>query len=163
MLKEICENDPSLKRAPYTDYAAISVNLKKSQGTFPHLDDKNSQQDMCGVTPTGTFDSTKGGHMILWELRLVIQFPAYSTIFLPSSLITHGNTPIAAGEERASFVFYTAGGLHMFRDLGMSTLANLKKRYPQKAKQFLKDGPERVKEGLKYFMHVTNFFPNADI
>ncbi|KAF4614892.1 hypothetical protein D9613_003558 [Agrocybe pediades] len=59
----------------------------------------------------GSFDHTKGGHLILWECGLVIEFPAGSTILIPSAIISHSNTTIAPAETRYSFTQYTAGGL----------------------------------------------------
>lgn len=49
--------------------------------------------------------------MVLWDLRLVIEFPPGSTVLLPSAIIAHSNTPITQGETRYSFAQYTAGGL----------------------------------------------------
>ncbi|KAJ7697753.1 hypothetical protein B0H14DRAFT_3529203 [Mycena olivaceomarginata] len=54
----------------------------------------------------GDFDPDLGGHLILWDLRLVIRFPPGSTILLPSAIIRHSNTPIQAHEHRSSFVQY---------------------------------------------------------
>lgn len=41
----------------------------------------------------------------------VIEFPAGSTILLPSVAIAHSNTPIGPGERRCLFTQYTFGGL----------------------------------------------------
>ncbi|KAJ3846362.1 hypothetical protein EV368DRAFT_52905, partial [Lentinula lateritia] len=46
--------------------------------------------------------------LILWELKLVIDFPHAATVFIPSGVITHSNTPIAAGESQMSFTQYMA-------------------------------------------------------
>ncbi|KAJ3886728.1 hypothetical protein GG344DRAFT_69418 [Lentinula edodes] len=43
-----------------------------------------------------------GGHLVLWDLGLVIRFPPGSTILFPSSLITHSTIPIQEGETRAN-------------------------------------------------------------
>ncbi|KIK51794.1 hypothetical protein GYMLUDRAFT_979975 [Collybiopsis luxurians FD-317 M1] len=42
----------------------------------------------------GRFDQTRSGQLILWELKLVIDFPHASTILIPSAVITHSNIPI---------------------------------------------------------------------
>jgi hypothetical protein len=52
----------------------------------------------------------------LWDLGLVVRFPPGSTIFLPSALIRHSNTPVSAHERRYSFAQYTSGGI--FRWIG---------------------------------------------
>lgn len=59
----------------------------------------------------GEFDYTKGGHLVLWEVQLVIEFPSGTTILLPSATISHSNVAIANNERRYSFTQYSAGGL----------------------------------------------------
>lgn len=49
--------------------------------------------------------------MVLWDLKLVIEFPPGSTILLPSAAIAHSNTTIGRREMRCSFTQFTAGGL----------------------------------------------------
>lgn len=61
--------------------------------------------------PLENYDYKKGGHLILWELGYIIEFPPHSTILIPSAIVKHGNTPISEGEERMSLTQYTAGGL----------------------------------------------------
>jgi hypothetical protein len=69
----------------------------------------------------GNFDPDYGGHLILWDLGLVIRFPPGSTILIPSALIRHSNVPIRAHEQRGSFVQYTAGGLFRWVQNGFKT------------------------------------------
>lgn len=59
----------------------------------------------------GKFNDKLGGHLVLWDLRLVIRFPPGSLIILPSALIEHSNTPIAEDETRMSVTQYSAAGL----------------------------------------------------
>lgn len=56
--------------------------------------------------------------MILWDLKLVAEFPPGSTIMIPSSVIHHSNTRIQLNEVRYSFTQYSAGGLFRWVDLG---------------------------------------------
>ncbi|KAJ7055502.1 hypothetical protein C8F01DRAFT_1211582 [Mycena amicta] len=77
----------------------------------PHVDFGNLAWGWCAITALGRFNPNRGGHLILWDLRLVIRFPPGSTIFIPSALLLHSNSPIQAGETRSSFVQYSAGGL----------------------------------------------------
>ena len=65
----------------------------------------------CCITALGDFDPTKGGHLVLWDLKLVIEFPPGSTVLLPSAAIAHSNTAIDCREMRCSFTQFTAGGL----------------------------------------------------
>ncbi|KAJ7933004.1 hypothetical protein B0H13DRAFT_2262975 [Mycena leptocephala] len=52
-----------------------------------------------------------GGHLILWNLKLVIRFPPGSTVLIPSAIIRHSNVPVGAHKRRYSFTQYTVGGL----------------------------------------------------
>ncbi|KAJ7742761.1 hypothetical protein B0H14DRAFT_3607659 [Mycena olivaceomarginata] len=52
-----------------------------------------------------------GGHLVLWDCKLVIEFPPGCTILIPSAAIYHFNIPIGRKEHRYSFTQYTAGGL----------------------------------------------------
>ena len=81
---------------------------------------------MCAITAGGRFDHTKGGHLYLVDLKLVIEFPAGSTILLPSAVLRHGNTAIDPEENRLSFTQYAAGGLFRWVEYGFQTWNNLK-------------------------------------
>jgi hypothetical protein len=84
--------------------------------SLPHTDEENLAQSWCSTTPLGAFDSKKGGHLVLWDLGLVIDFPAGSTVLIPSALILHSNTSIQDGETRFSIVQYVGGGLFRWAD-----------------------------------------------
>ncbi|KAJ7170365.1 hypothetical protein C8R43DRAFT_944883 [Mycena crocata] len=79
--------------------------------TAPHLDFANLAWGWCAITALGIFDPDLGGHLILWDLRLVIRFPPGSTVLLPSALIRPSNVAIRHHESRCSFTQYTAGGI----------------------------------------------------
>ncbi|KAL0563494.1 hypothetical protein V5O48_018575, partial [Marasmius crinis-equi] len=64
------------------------------------------------------YDHTKGGHLVLWDLRMVIEFPPGTTIFIPSAVLCHLNTSIQEGETRYSFTMYSAGGLFRWVEHG---------------------------------------------
>ncbi|KAK7446674.1 hypothetical protein VKT23_014369 [Stygiomarasmius scandens] len=92
-------------------FASCTVNFRPATVSRPHKDSANLSFGWCAITALGSFDPDKGGHLILWELGLIIRFPPGSTILIPSALITHSNTPIQDGETRYSFVQYSASGL----------------------------------------------------
>jgi hypothetical protein len=79
----------------------------------------------CAVTAFGAYDYTRGGHLVLEEAQLYIEFPAGSLILLPSATVTHANTPIQEGEMRQSFTQYTPGGLFRYYDNGFRTESQL--------------------------------------
>ncbi|KAJ7434845.1 hypothetical protein B0H11DRAFT_1756848 [Mycena galericulata] len=92
-------------------FAACTFNFGPSTVTFPHVDAANLAWGWCCITALGHFDPDIGGHLILWDLNLVIRFPPGSTIFIPSALLRHSNIAIQQGETRYSFTQFTAGGL----------------------------------------------------
>jgi hypothetical protein len=76
-----------------------------------------------------------GGHLILWDLKLVIESPPGSTIIIPSGALRHSNIAIRTGESRYSFTQYTAGGLFRWVDHGYQTEKSYKKGWSKKRKQ----------------------------
>ncbi|KAJ7667890.1 hypothetical protein DFH06DRAFT_1126580 [Mycena polygramma] len=92
-------------------FAACTFNFGPHAITVPHLDFGNLAWGWCAITALGDFDPDVGGHLILWNLKLVIRFPPGSTILIPSAIIRHSNVPVRAHERRFSFTQYTAGGL----------------------------------------------------
>lgn len=95
-----------------------SFNLGGQTVTQPHLDYKNLAQSWCSVTALGHFNHCLGGQFVLWDFGLVVDFPAGSTILIPSALLVHSNTPIRPDESRYSIVQYAAGGLFRWAENG---------------------------------------------
>ncbi|KAI0056202.1 hypothetical protein BV25DRAFT_1814465, partial [Artomyces pyxidatus] len=115
---------PALK-LPFCNsiFTAVSFNFGPSAISYCHLDGGNLPFGLCAITPLGTFDATKGGHLYLWELGLVVEFPAGSLALVTSGGVHHGNTPIQPGERRVSLVQYCAGGLFRYVAYGFCTAA----------------------------------------
>lgn len=95
-------------------YPTITFNLGPQTATVPHLDGANLAACWCMITALGRFDPDRGGHLILWDLGLIIRFPPGSTIAIPSALMTHSNTPVSDGEERLSITQWLSGHLCRF-------------------------------------------------
>jgi len=72
----------------------------------------------------GSYDPTKGGHLVLWECCLVIEFPPGSTILLASGIIAHSNASVALNETRFSVVHYSAGALFRWVENGFQRSAD---------------------------------------
>ncbi|KAF8148485.1 hypothetical protein B0H34DRAFT_637108, partial [Crassisporium funariophilum] len=107
-LQALQAHDPRLQQNfANSVWALAAVNFV----TKLHADHNNLPFGWCSVTSLGEFDPTKGGHLVLWTLRLVIEFPARSTIMLLSAIIEHCNTPIGWEEIRCSFTQYSGGWL----------------------------------------------------
>jgi hypothetical protein len=103
---------PSLKRNFLNSiFACAMFNFGPTACTFDHTDPGNLLFGWCAITALGSFDHRLGGHLVLWDLRLVIEFPPGSIILIPSATLRHSNVAIRPGETRYSFTQYTAGGL----------------------------------------------------
>jgi hypothetical protein len=98
-------------------FAACTFNLGPSAITIPHLDFGNLAWGWCAITALGDFDPNFGGHLILWDLKLVICFPPGAMILMLSAILRHSNVSIRPFKHRASFMQYCAGGLfHWIRN-----------------------------------------------
>ncbi|KAF8071454.1 hypothetical protein FPV67DRAFT_1447013 [Lyophyllum atratum] len=84
-------------------YPAGTFNLGPETVTVLHNDGKNSRYNLCAVTVGGHFDSKRGGHLILYDLKLIIEFPRGSTILIPSALLRHGNTTQQVSQAQAAY------------------------------------------------------------
>ncbi|KAF9490854.1 hypothetical protein BDN71DRAFT_1376878, partial [Pleurotus eryngii] len=92
-------------------WVAMTFNMGSQTVCFPHLDSGNLPWGWCGVTALREFNPNFGGHLVLWDLGLVIQFPPGATILIQSALMRHSNTLIRDRETRYSITQYSAGGL----------------------------------------------------
>ncbi|GAW01128.1 hypothetical protein LENED_002707 [Lentinula edodes] len=106
---------------PNTAFAATTFNLGPLSFSPPHMDPDNRASSWCANTNTGPFDPDKGGHLVLWDLGLIIRFPPDSTILFPSALITHSTIPIQAHETRYAMIQYSSGGLFRWRNNGFQS------------------------------------------
>ncbi|KAJ7114709.1 hypothetical protein C8R44DRAFT_554171, partial [Mycena epipterygia] len=113
------------KNFPKSVFASAAFNFGPSAWTYKHRDVLNAPFGWCAIQALGNFDPTKGGHLILWDMKLIIEFPSGATILLPSATIAHSNIPVQEGDQRASFTQYTAGGLMRFVDNGCRTEGDL--------------------------------------
>ncbi|KAJ7660090.1 hypothetical protein DFH06DRAFT_989193 [Mycena polygramma] len=108
------DHNPSLRRnfdRRFSAFAAATLNFGPSTVTLPHIDALNLAWGWCAIVALGFFNPDRGGHLVLWDLRLIIRFPPGSTILIPSAILRHSNVAIASGERRYSFTQYTAVGL----------------------------------------------------
>ncbi|KAH6870861.1 hypothetical protein BKA70DRAFT_1242183 [Coprinopsis sp. MPI-PUGE-AT-0042] len=103
----------------------------------------------ASVQALGRFDSTKGGHLVLPDLKVVIEFPAGSLILIPSATLTHANTPVQDGEVRLSFTQFSAGGLFRYVDNGFWTETALLIQDKDAYWQAIEDKKLRWKRGLR--------------
>ncbi|KAF9491270.1 hypothetical protein BDN71DRAFT_1341401, partial [Pleurotus eryngii] len=92
-------------------FSYATFNFSPNIQTFAHQDTLNLAYSWCSITALGQFDHTKGGHLVLWDARMIIKFPAGFTVLILPSAILHSNIAVQQDEERASFTQYCAGGI----------------------------------------------------
>jgi hypothetical protein len=107
-------------------FPGASFNCGPHTFTKRHLDNNNLAHGLCAVFAGGNYDYKKGGQMILFDLKLIIEFPPGTSMLIPSGSLPHGNIPIQPGETRVSFTQYCAGGLVRWVRYGCQTWKDLK-------------------------------------
>ncbi|KAF9492513.1 hypothetical protein BDN71DRAFT_1199568, partial [Pleurotus eryngii] len=75
-------------------FPCATFNFGPRAQSVCHRDTLNLAHGWCCIMALGRFDHTRGGHLILWDARLVIEFPPHSTILIPSSVILHSNIAV---------------------------------------------------------------------
>ncbi|KAJ6514875.1 hypothetical protein C8R47DRAFT_1063654 [Mycena vitilis] len=133
-------------------FAAATFNFGPFTVTFPHLDFANLAWGWCAITALGRFDPDKGGHLILWDLHLVIRFPPGCSILIPSAILRHSNVSIQQGETRYSFTQYTAAGIFRYVYNGFRTDKSMKTGLSKAEKaRRARDREARWAEGVKMY------------
>ena len=75
-IDDLLGSNPKLRRNFNNSiWAAAAFNFGPQTCALRHRDFVNLPFGWCAVTALGDFDPTKGGHLVLWELDLVIEFP----------------------------------------------------------------------------------------
>ncbi|KAL7278117.1 hypothetical protein ACG7TL_008088 [Trametes sanguinea] len=132
-------------------FASATFNVGPQTVARTHTDHLNLPAGLCAITALGSFDAEAGGHLILWDLKLVIKFPPGATVLIPSALLCHSNTALQPGETRFSLTQYSAGGLFQWVECGFkpqgAVSAAGKKRYAR--------GEEHWNEGLARFSRAS--------
>ncbi|KAJ7472627.1 hypothetical protein FB451DRAFT_1134182 [Mycena latifolia] len=122
---------PHLRRNfPRSVFSCAAFNFGPNVWTFRHRDVLNVPFGWCAIQAAGPFDATQGGHLVLWDVKLVVEFPHGALILVPSATIAHSNVPVQAGDARISFTQFTAGGLIRYVDNGFRTDRRLEEDDP---------------------------------
>ncbi|KAI0038074.1 hypothetical protein FA95DRAFT_1529264, partial [Auriscalpium vulgare] len=152
VVRDVRRNNPALA-PPFSNsvFPTATFNFGPQVATSLHRDHLNVPYGWCSVTALGSYDHRRGGHLILWELGLVLEFPPGSTILLPSALVTHGNTPIQEGETRYSFTQYIAGALMRWHTYGFRTEDRLAREDPALKASLDREAVVRAAEALGLF------------
>ena len=147
--------NPDVRRHfPDHPLASTTFNFGPRTITFPHKDLKNLSWGLCSVTSLGSYDPKKGGHLVLWDLGIAVEFPPYSTILLPSAIILHSNTSIGEDETRMTITQYSSAGLFAWRAYGympkgVSTQATTWWKHPKHMFSRVWELTQRVQPGQR--------------
>lgn len=151
----LCETLPNLVFDFYNSaWLCITVNFGPAVCCLPHRDFLNLSFGWCAIIALGTFNHRLGGHVVLDDLKLVVELPPGGLLLLPSALLTHGNTPIQPGEKRMSFTHFTAAGIFRYIDNGFRTEKQLKKYSKKAYKEMLDKKKTRKEEGTAYWSTI---------
>jgi hypothetical protein len=120
LLADLKAHDPRVIPAfENTAFATTTFNAGPLTRTIPHLDMMDAPDGQCAVSAFGNFDHRISGHMIIWDLKLILEFPPGYTILLPSGLFIHSNSALCGKDDkRYSITSYTGGALFRYRDHG---------------------------------------------
>jgi hypothetical protein len=98
---ELVELLPGQAESPIRLFLSLVLNINVH--TEGHRDSKN--KEFCLVLPIGQF---KGGALVLYEQRLVVELRSGNFVFFRSSKSTHFN--LSYEGQMASMVFHTDEG-----------------------------------------------------
>lgn len=136
-------------------FAATSFNFGPDAVSYEHTDSGNKANGICPIFCTGTFDPVTGGHLMLRQLKLAVEFPPGSLACIPSATLRHGNVAIRRGEQRESFTQYAAGGLFRWVSYGFRSWDDLQEDAAGLARE-LETRKTRWLDALKQFSTVQS-------
>ncbi|KAJ7713338.1 hypothetical protein B0H16DRAFT_1341475 [Mycena metata] len=138
----------------FSVFTTATYNFGPVTVTLPHIDFGNLAWGWCAITALGNFDPDRGGHLVLWDLKLIIRFPPGSTILLPSAILRHSNLKIGPNETRFSFTQFTPAGIFrwVYNDFRTDKDVNSSKNTtPQEHERRKRDREARWREGIKMY------------
>ncbi|EPQ52686.1 hypothetical protein GLOTRDRAFT_46965 [Gloeophyllum trabeum ATCC 11539] len=161
VLGGICSRYPNLERFwRRSVFACCAFNLGPRVRAYIHTDHLNVPFGWCAITAFGRFDPKRGGHLILWEWGLIIEFPPGSTVFIPSALVRHSNIGVSMDETRFSLVQWMPGALCRWFDFGFKPAATFRKEHGSRATDAANEA--RWKEGLSLLPRLRDFRDAAE-
>ncbi|RXW15946.1 hypothetical protein EST38_g9911 [Candolleomyces aberdarensis] len=163
-LSELQEHDVTLKM-PFVKsvYPCVGFNFGPRVCTVPHRDHYNVPYGWCSIQSFGEFDHREGGHLVIHDLKLVIDFPAGSVILIPSATLTHSNTPVQEGETRVSMTQFCSGGLFRYVDNRFQTQDGLRETDKEAWKEIMTKKATRWREGLELLSTMEELQTEANV
>ncbi|KAJ7695826.1 hypothetical protein B0H14DRAFT_3529964 [Mycena olivaceomarginata] len=128
-------------------FSQAAFNFGRARGPLSTRHPQSPVRHVRGAGPR-RLRPQEGRPLILWELKLVIEFPPGALILIPSTTITHSNLPVGPAEHRASFTQYTGGGLFRYVDNGFRTERELTEEDPDEYARVCEQKAGRWEMGL---------------
>lgn len=154
-LARLYDKDPTLLPNYFTNvFTSATVNFGPQVVTFPHVDELNVPFGWCAITALGKFNHRVGGHLVLWDLNMVVEFPSGSTILIPSATIRHSNVAIQPKETRHSFTQYTSGSLFRWVACGHRTEKAFKLTDPSAWAEFAEKRASSANRAVNLFSTI---------
>ncbi|KAJ7818846.1 hypothetical protein B0H14DRAFT_2372927 [Mycena olivaceomarginata] len=140
---------PHLRRPfDHSVFFCANFNFGRNVWMFKHRDILNLVFGWCAIQVLGRFDATKGGHLILWDLGLVVEFLAGALILVPSATIAHSNVPVQEDETHISFTQFSPGSIFRYVDNGFWTVNQLAEEDPAEYQRLVDLKEKRWEMGL---------------
>ncbi|KAK7018428.1 hypothetical protein R3P38DRAFT_3200796 [Favolaschia claudopus] len=155
--EKVCAHDANIRRnlpRHLSVFSTTTFNFGPATVTLPHIDFRNLAWGWCAITALGNYNPDRGGHLVLWDLKLVIRFPPGATILIPSAILRHSNVNIGRNETRFSFTQYTPAGIFRWAYNKFRTDKDIntsKTTTPEEREQRRKDRARRWAEGIKMY------------
>ena len=137
-------------------YPTATVNFGPQTVCYDHLDFANKAAGWCHITAMGPYDYKKGGHLVLFDIDKIIEFPPGSHILIPSAVMRHGNTPIQPHEKRMGFTQYAAGALFRWVDNGFRRAEDVQGADKGLKQKLDAEAPTRFKHLLSLFSKLED-------
>lgn len=137
---------------PTSVFAKTTINLGCTHADR-HTDKGNNRCGWCAILPGGKFNPKLGGHLVLEDAGVVLEFGPGDVALIPSAVITHYNLPLQEGEDRFSIVGYSAGML--FRHALLQTSAFLGKTKAQQEALLAATVGERLEAGWSAYSTLS--------
>ncbi|KAG6895723.1 hypothetical protein C0992_013012 [Termitomyces sp. T32_za158] len=144
-------------------FPSAAFNFGGNVFTKAHRDCMNSAIGWCAIHALGSYNPKHSGHLVLPDLKLVIEFPPGALIFIPSATLTHANLPVAEGESRVSFTQYCGGGLLRYVANGYRMETQLRKENFEEYMRMCDLKRTRWMEDIRLYSFLRDFdFPFDD-
>ncbi|KAJ7735073.1 hypothetical protein DFH07DRAFT_754039 [Mycena maculata] len=83
------------------------------------LHDRYQPNSWSILTALGVYGPVHGGHIILWDLGLVVSFPAGSSILMPAGVLRYSFVKVRDGEHCYSLIQWAGAGIDRWFENGL--------------------------------------------